>query len=164
MDPITGKMVAQGEPGEICVKGPQVMVGYYKNPEETRQVIDENGYLHTGDVAIQDEDGYLRIVDRTKDMIIISGFKVFSKKVEDVLTKHPAIESAATIGIPNPKRPGSELVKAYLTLIPGYDLGKNEEALKADIIKMAGEKLAPYEVPKIIEFRKELPLTIGGKN
>ena len=139
------------------------MVGYYKNPEETRQVIDENGYLHTGDVAIQDKDGYLRIVDRTKDMIIISGFKVFSKKVEDVLTKHPAIESAATIGIPNPKRPGSELVKAYLTLVPGYDLGKNEEALKTEITKMAIEKLAPYEVPKIIEFRKELPLTAVGK-
>ena len=163
VDHITGKKVEQGEPGEICVKGPQVMVGYYKNPEETRQVIDENGYLHTGDIAIQDEDGYLRIVDRTKDMIIISGFKVFSKKVEDVLTKHPAIESAATIGIPNLKRPGSELVKAYLTLVPGYNLEKNEEALKADIIKMAGEKLAPYEVPKIIEFRKELPLTSVGK-
>ena len=163
VDPITGKIVAQGEPGEICVKGPQVMVGYYKNPEETRQVIDENGYLHTGDVAIQDEDGYLRIVDRTKDMIIIGGFKVFSKKVEDVLTKHPAIESAATMGIPDPKRPGSELVKAYLTIAPGYASGKNEESLKADIIKMAGEKLAPYEVPKIIEFRKELPLTSVGK-
>ncbi len=163
VDPITGEKVAQGEPGEICVKGPQVMVGYYKNPEETRQIIDDNGYLHTGDIAVQDEDGYLRLVDRTKDMIIISGFKVFSKKVEDVLTKHPAIESAATIGIPNPKRPGSELVKAYLTKTPGYDFGKNEEALKADIIKMAIEKLAPYEVPKIIEFRKELPLTMVGK-
>ena len=163
VDPLTGKKVKQGEPGEICVKGPQVMVGYYKNPEETRQVIDESGYLHTGDIAIQDEDGYLRIVDRTKDMIIIGGFKVFSKKVEDVLMKHPAIESAATVGIPNPKRPGSELVKAYLTIAPGYAQGKDEEALKADIIKMAGEKLAPYEVPKVIEFRKELPLTAVGK-
>src|SRR4030043_1372323 len=162
-DPITGKKGAQGEPGEICVKGPQVMVGYYKNPEETKQVIDQNGYLHTGDVAIQDQNGYLRIVDRTKDMIIISGFKVFSKKVEDVLTKHPAIESAATVGIPDLKRPGSELVKAYLTLAPGYAQGKNEETLKAAIIKMAAEKLAPYEVPKIIEFRKELPLTAVGK-
>jgi long-chain acyl-CoA synthetase len=163
VDPITGKKVAQGEPGEICVKGPQVMVGYYKNPEETKKVIDEDGYLHTGDIAIQDEDGYLRIVDRSKDMIIISGFKVFSKKVEDVLTKHPAIESAATVGIPDPKRPGSELVKAYLTKTPGYTQGEDEETLKADIIKMAAEKLASYEVPKIIEFRKELPLTSVGK-
>ncbi len=163
VDPLTGKKVAQGEPGEICVKGPQVMVGYYKNPEETKNVIDKDGYLHTGDVAMQDKDGYLRIVDRTKDMIIVSGFKVFSKKVEDVLTKHPAVESAALVGIPDPKRLGSELVKAYLTKTPGYASGNNEESLKADIIKMAVEKLAPYEVPKIIEFRQELPLTMVGK-
>src|SRR4030042_7035576 len=103
------------------------------------------------------------MVDRTKDMIIISVFKVVSKKVEDVLTKPPAIESAATVGIPDLKRPGSELVKAYLTLAPGYSQGKDEETLKAAIIKMATEKLAPYEVPKIIEFRKELPLTAVGK-
>jgi long-chain acyl-CoA synthetase len=163
VDPLTGKKVAQGEPGEICVKGPQVMVGYYKNPEETKNVIDKDGYIHTGDIAIQDEEGYLRLVDRSKDMIIVSGFKVFSKKVEDILTKHPAIESAALVGIPDPKRPGSELVKAYIMLFPGYTQIKDETTLKADIIKMAAEKLAPYEVPKIIEFRKELPLTTVGK-
>jgi long-chain acyl-CoA synthetase len=163
VDVVTGERVAQGEPGEICVKGPQVMVGYYKNPEETKQVIDQDGYLHTGDVAIQDQDGYLRIVDRTKDMIIISGFKVFSKKVEDMLMKHPAIASIAMVGIPDPKRPGSELVKAFVTIDPEYDYNGDEEVLKSDIIKMARERLAPYEVPKKIEIRKELPLTGLGK-
>ncbi len=162
VDPLTGKEVPVGEPGEICVKGPQVMVGYYKKPEETKNVIDEDGYLHTGDIAIQDEEGYLRLVDRSKDMIIVSGFKVFSKKVEDVLTRHPAVESAALVGIPDPQRPGSELVKAYIMLAPGYEQ-QDEEALKADILKMAAQKLSRYDVPKIIEFRKELPLTSVGK-
>jgi long-chain acyl-CoA synthetase len=139
------------------------MVGYYKKPEETQQVIDPEGYLHTGDVAVQDENGYLQIVDRTKDMIIIGGFKVFSKKVEDVLMKHPAIANVAMVGIPNPQRPGSELLKAFVTITPGYDYGGDEEVLKSDIMKMASEKLAPYEVPKMIEIRKELPLTAVGK-
>ncbi|HEY5530456.1 MAG TPA: long-chain fatty acid--CoA ligase, partial [Candidatus Anoxymicrobiaceae bacterium] len=110
-----------------------------------------------------DEEGYLRIVDRTKDMIIVSGFKVFSKKVEEVLYEHPAIEMVALIGIPNPERPGSELVQAMVTIMPGYDYGGDEEVLKADIMKMAKEKLSPYEVPKFIDIREELPLTAVGK-
>ena len=163
LDPVTGEKVPPGEPGEICVKGPQVMIGYYKQPKETKNVIDENGYLHTGDIAIQDEEGYLRLVDRSKDMLIVSGFKVFSRKVEDILTQHPAIESAALVGIPDPKRPGSEIVKAYIMLAPGYAQGKDKDIIKKDILKMASQKLAPYEVPKIIEFRQELPLTSVGK-
>lgn len=163
LDPGTGEEVPLGKPGELCVKGPQIMVGYYNKPEETRKTIDENGYLHTGDVVVQDEEGYLRIVDRTKDMIIVSGFKVFSKKVEEALTEHPAIEMIATIGVPNPERPGSEFVKAFITLAPGYEIEGDKEALKTDIIHFAKEKLAPYEVPKIIEIRKELPLTTVGK-
>jgi len=131
-DPDTGKVVELGQPGEICVKGPQVMQGYYQKPEETALVFDENGYFHTGDVAVQDEEGYLRIVDRTKDMIIVSGFKVFSKKVEEVLYEHPAIEMVALIGIPNPDRPGSELVKALVTIMPGYDVGGGEDARAAE--------------------------------
>jgi long-chain acyl-CoA synthetase len=162
-DPATGEEVPRGVPGEICVKGPQVMVGYYRKPEETKKVFDAKGYLHTGDVAVQDEDGYLRIVDRTKDMIIIGGFKVFSKKVEDVLVQHPAIESVAMVGIPNPDRPGSEVLKAFITVASGYAGAADEEALKADIMKMAVEKLSPYEVPKMLEIRKELPLTAVGK-
>jgi len=159
----TGKEVAVGEPGEICVKGPQVMVGYYKKPEETQNAFDEQGYFHTGDVAIQDQDGYLWIVDRTKDMINVGGYKVFSKKVEEVLAEHPAISMVAIVGVPNPERPGSEIVKAYVVIRPGYDYGGHESVLKEDISKFAKDKLAPYEVPKIIEFRTELPLTMVGK-
>ncbi len=161
-DTTTGEDVSVGTPGEICVKGPQVMVGYYKKPEETANTFDSEGYLHTGDVAIQDEDGYLRIVDRTKDMIIVGGYKVFSKKVEEVLTEHPAIDMIATIGIPNEERPGSEFVKAIISMPPGYKF-ENEDDVKNEIISFAKEKLAPYEIPKEIEFMDELPMTAVGK-
>jgi len=139
------------------------MVGYYNKPDETKIAIDKDGYMHTGDVAIFDKEGYLRIVDRTKDMIIVGGYKVFSKKVEDILTEHPAIDLIATIGIPNPERPGSEFVKAFMTISPSYSFDGDEEKLKNDIIQFAKKKLAPYEVPKMIEIRKELPLTAVGK-
>lgn len=163
VDPATGKEIPIGEPGEILVKGPMVMKGYLNKPEETKKAIDADGYMHTGDVAVFDEEGYLRIVDRTKDMIIVGGFKVFSTKLEDTLMEHPAIGMVATIGIPNPERPGSELVKAYIQLDPDYAYDGNEEKLKEDITKFAKEKCAPYEVPKIIEISEELPLTVIGK-
>jgi long-chain acyl-CoA synthetase len=163
VDPDTGEEVPLGEPGEICVKGPQVMKGYYNKPEETEKAIDKDGFMHTGDVAIMDEEGYLRIVDRTKDMIIVGGYKVFSAKLEDTLTKHPAIDMIATVGLPNPDRPGSEIVKAYIQLDPDYEYDGNEEALKESIIAFAKEHCAPYEVPKILEIREELPLTVVGK-
>ncbi len=163
VDPATGEPVEIGQAGEICVKGPQVMVGYLNKPEETKKAIDEDGYMHTGDVGIFDEEGYVRIVDRTKDMINVSGFKVFSKKVEEIMTTHPAIDMIATIGLPNPDNPGSELVKAYITLSPDYSFDGDEEKLKADILKFAKDKLAPYETPKVIEIRDELPLTPIGK-
>jgi long-chain acyl-CoA synthetase len=162
-DPGTGETVPLGEAGEICVRGPQVMVGYYKKPDETARAVDTHGWMHTGDVAVMDEEGYLRIVDRTKDMIIVSGFKVFSKKVEEVLAAHPAVEMIATVGTPNPERPGSELVKAYVQKPAGYTPEGGEDALKAEIIRFAKEKLAPYEVPKVIEFIAEMPLTTVGK-
>jgi hypothetical protein len=119
--------------------------------------------LHTGDVAVMDEDGFLRIVDRTKDMIIVGGFKVFSKKVEEILSEHPAISMIATIGIPNPERPGSEIVKAYAVLKSEYMKGRDQETIREEIHNLAKDKLAPYEVPKFIEFRDELPLTAVGK-
>jgi long-chain acyl-CoA synthetase len=162
VDPATGKEVELGQPGEICVKGPQVMVGYFNKPEETKKTIDTDGYLHTGDVAVQDENGYLSIVDRTKDMIIVGGYKVFSKKVEEVLTAHPAVEMIAMVGLPNPERPGSEIVKAFVKPSVEYE-NKNYKEIEEDIIKYAKGKLAPYEVPKIVEIRKELPLTTIGK-
>ena len=163
VNPETGEEVPLGEGGEICVRGPMVMKGYYNKPEETEKAIDKDGYMHTGDVAMMDGDGYLKIVDRTKDMIIVSGFKVFSAKVEDILTKHPAIGSIALIGEPNPDRPGSEIVNAYIQLDPDYEYDGNEEALQEDITKFAKEKCAPYEVPKKFHFLDELPLTSVGK-
>ena len=163
LDPVTGIEVPLGEPGEICVKGPQVMVGYYGMPEETGNVIDTNGYMHTGDVAIQDEEGYLRIVDRTKDMIIVSGYKVFSVKVEAILAEHPAVMQSALVGVPNPDRPGSELVAAFIQRDPGYTFQGDDAALKNNILSFLKEKLAPFEMPKYVEFIKELPLTAVGK-
>jgi long-chain acyl-CoA synthetase len=163
VDPSSGEVVAVGEAGEICVKGPQVMIGYYNKPEETQLVFDQDGYLHTGDVAIQDEQGFLTIVDRTKDTVIVGGYKVFSKRVEEVMTEHPAIDMIALIGVPNPERPGSELVKALVTIKSDYQFDGDEEALKTDILTMARDKLAPYEVPKLMEIRKDLPLTSVGK-
>ena len=163
VDPGTGEEVPLGKPGEICVKGPLVMQGYFNKPEETAHAIDEDSYMHTGDVAIMDEDGYLKIVDRTKDMIIVSGFKVFSSKVEDVLSKHPAIALLALIGKENSERPGSEIVKAYIQLDPAYRFDGNEEALKEDIKAWAKDKVTSYEVPKIIEIIDEMPLTAVGK-
>jgi len=162
VDPSSGKEVPIGEAGEIWVRGPMVMKGYLNKPEETKNAIDNDGFMHTGDVVIMDEEGYLRIVDRTKDMINVSGFKVFSSKVEDVISKHPAINMIALIGVPNPQRPGSELVKAYVQLESDYDY-KSKEAQKKDIIGFAKENCAPYEVPKKIEFVDELPLTTVGK-
>ncbi|MBY8988995.1 MAG: AMP-binding protein [Candidatus Lokiarchaeota archaeon] len=163
VDPNTGKDVPLGEAGEICVKGPQVMQGYFNKPEETKNAIDKDGFMHTGDVGVMDEEGYVKIVDRTKDMIIVGGFKVFSAKLEDTLVKHPAIGMVATVGVDNPDRPGSEIVKAIIQLDADYNYDGNEEALKNDITAFAKEKCAPYEVPKLIEITEELPLTAVGK-
>jgi long-chain acyl-CoA synthetase len=163
VDPDTGQEVPLGEPGEICIKGPQIMQGYWKKPEETKNAFLSDGYMRTGDVAIFDEEGYLRIVDRTKDMIIVGGFKVFSSKVEDIMTKHPGINMISLIGVPNPDRPGSEFVKAYVVPDPEYPDSDNSEVFSQNIIDWSKENCAPYEVPKFIEIREELPLTMVGK-
>ncbi|ACL02839.1 AMP-dependent CoA ligase/synthetase [Desulfatibacillum aliphaticivorans] len=163
VDTSTGEEVEQGQPGEICVKGPQVMVGYYNKPEETAKAIDSEGFMHTGDVGIMDEHGYVSIVDRTKDMLIVGGYKVFSVKVEEVLATHPGVDMIAITGKPNPERPGSELVRAYVTLNPDYAKTKNKEAIKKGIMDLAKDKLAPYEAPKEIIIMDEIPLTTVGK-
>ncbi len=148
-----------GIPGEILLKGPIVTRGYYNKPEATKQTITE-GWLHTGDVGVMDEEGYLRIVDRVKDMLIVSGYKVYSTYVESILTKHPSIDLIAIVGVPDPDRPGSEIVKAFVSL--GADMTPTEE-VKADIIKFADDNLSKYENPKQWEFRDQLPLTTVGK-
>lgn len=163
VSPETGEEVPIGEPGEICIKGPLVMQGYLNKPEETKKAVDADGFMHTGDVGFMDEDGFIKIVDRTKDMIIVGGFKVFSSKVEDVISQHPAIGVMALVGRDNPERPGSELVKAYIQLDSYYNFDGNYDALKEDIISFAKEKCSAYEIPKEIEFLKEIPLTTVGK-
>ena len=163
VDPDTEEEVPLGQPGEICVAGPLVMQGYYNKPQETAKAIDKDGYMHSGDVGLMDEDGYVKIVDRTKDMIIVGGFKVFSAKVEDTLAKHPAIGMIALVGEPNPDRPGSEIVNAYIQLDPDFAYDGNEEALKEDFINFAKDNCAPYEVPKKVVIMKDIPLTVIGK-
>ena len=163
MNTETGVEVPLGEAGEIWVAGPLVMPGYFNKPEETEKAIDKDGYMHTGDIGIMDEDGYIRIVDRKKDMIIVGGYKVFSAKIENVLSKHPAVGMIALIGTPNPNRPGSEIVKAYIQIHPNYEYKGDNEAIREDLIKFAKKNCAPYEVPKIIEILEELPLTPVGK-
>ena len=153
------KIVPLGEAGEIMIKGPQVMKGYWNKPEATANQI-KDGWLLTGDIGKMDEDGYFYIVDRKKDMINVSGFKVYPREVEDVLFEHEAIENAAIIGVPNPDIPGSEKVKAYIVLKDGY---KESEEMKAEIKEFCRQHVAPYKVPKLIEFRKELPETLVGK-
>jgi long-chain acyl-CoA synthetase len=153
------KILPQGESGEIIIKGPQVMKGYWNKPEETANQLKDR-WLLTGDIGTMDEDGYLYIVDRKKDMIIISGFKVYPRELEDVLFEHEAVEKAAIIGIPDPKTPGSELVKAYLVLKDGY---RETDEIKSEIKEFLRKTVAPYKVPKFIEFRKELPETLVGK-
>ena len=153
------KEVPIGEPGEILIKGPQIFKGYWNKPEETNNALRE-GWFYSGDVGIMDEDGYVKIVDRTKDMIIVSGYKVFSVEVDNKMNKHPAIELCSCIGIPDPDRPGSEIVKLYVLLKKEFEA--NEE-IKADILKYAQENLAKYKIPKIIEISDQLPLTAVGK-
>jgi long-chain acyl-CoA synthetase len=153
------KEVPIGEAGEIAIRGPQIFQGYWNKPEETKNAL-VDGWFYSGDVGIMDEDGYLKIVDRTKDMIIVSGYKVFSVEVDDKMNQHPAIELCSCVGLPDPDRPGSELVKLYILLKKGYE---PTEETKNDILQFAQEHLAKYKIPKIIEFVKEMPLTSVGK-
>ena len=143
-----------GEPGELILRGPQLMDGYYKRPEETAQTL-RNGWLYTGDIATVDPDGYVSIVDRKKEMIIVSGFNVYPREVEEALAMHPAVLDAAAIGIPHPIK--GEEVKAFVVLKPGA-------TATADEIRAHCEKhLAPFKRPKEIEFRDSLPKTSIGK-
>ena len=152
------KEMPAGEAGELIIRGPQVFKGYLDMPEETADTI-RDGWLYTGDIAKMDEEGYFYIVDRKKDMINVSGFHVGGREIDDVLYEIPGVMLAAAVGVPNPKRPGSELVKAYIVLKPEYEGKVTEE----DIINYCKQKLAPYKVPKLVEFRKELPMSSIGK-
>jgi long-chain acyl-CoA synthetase len=154
----TGELLPFGADaqGELCVRGPQVMKGYWKRPEETSNTIDADGWLHTGDICKVDNDGYFFIVDRKKDMIIASGYKVLPRDVEEVLFMHPAILEAVVAGIPHPTR-GDDTVKAFVVLKPGMNPTVEE------VKEFCQQQLAPYKVPREIEFRNELPKTMVGK-
>ncbi len=149
-----GNELPVGEPGELCVKGPQVMKGYWQRPEATAEAISSDGWLKTGDVAVISEDGYMKIVDRKKDMIIVSGFNVYPNEVEDEIVTHPDIIEAAAIGIPDAKT--SEAVKVFV-------VSSNENLTAADVKAWARKRLTAYKIPKHVEFRDELPKTNVGK-
>ncbi len=160
VDPETGRIVPVGEAGEFVAKGPQVFTaGYHNRPEETAHTL-RDGWIYTGDICKMDEDGYFYVVDRLKDMVIVSGYKVFTRTVDEVLMEHPDIDVAATIGLPDPKRPGSEIVAAAIVLRPGTE--KSEETLE-EITAYMREKVAPYKVPKRIDFLDALPTSAVGK-
>lgn len=149
-----GEPVAQGRPGEICVQGPLLMSGYLNNPEQTAEAF-AGGWLHTGDMAVQDEDGFLRIVDRKKDMVISGGFNVYPREVEDVLTEHPGVAGAAVIGVPHDK--WGEAVKAVVVRRPGATV----EA--AELISLVKQRKGAVQAPKEIEFVDSIPLSGLGK-
>ncbi len=146
--------VKPGEPGEILIKGPSVMQGYWNNPEETKIQLTD-GWLHTGDIGQADEDGYIYIVDRKKDMIIAGGFNIYPREVDEVLYQHPKIAEAVTVGIPDTYR--GETVKAFVVLKPG------QTATDKEISEFCRTKLAAYKVPKLVEFRESIPKSAVGK-
>ena len=149
-----GKEVRRGQPGEICVRGPQVMKGYWQNEEATAEAIDEKGFFRTGDIGTLDKDGFLEIVDRKKDMILVSGFNVYPNEIEDVVSLHPDIVEAACVSVPDKKT--GEGVKLFVV--------KNNQSLtEEEIIAHCKENLTAYKVPKQIEFIDELPKTTVGK-
>lgn len=143
-----------GEVGELCIRGPQVMAGYWNRPEETASAL-RDGWLHTGDIARIDEDGYTYIVDRAKDMIIASGYNIYPREVEEVLYEHPAIMDAVVVGIPDEYR--GQTVKAYIVVKTGAEL------TEPDLIAFCRERMARYKVPHLVEFRENLPKTMVGK-
>jgi len=146
--------VPKGEPGEVIMKGPIIMQGYWNNPKETAGQL-KDGWLYTGDIAVQDEDDYFFIVDRKKDMIIAGGFNIYPREIDEVLFQHPKIQEAVSVGIADPYR--GETVKAYIVL------KKGEKATAEEIIAFCKEKLAAYKVPKLVEFRESLPKSAIGK-
>ena len=146
--------VAIGEPGEICAKGPQIMSGYWEKPDANALAFTADGYFRTGDVGVFDANGFLKIVDRKKDMIIVSGFNVYPNEVEDVIAMHPGVLECAVIGVPD--EASGEAVKAFIV--------KRDPALTENELKhFVAERLTNYKRPKFIEFRTELPKTPVGK-
>ncbi|WP_418128068.1 AMP-binding protein [Variovorax sp. KK3] len=149
-----GRSLPVGEPGELCIKGPNVMVGYYNQPAETAAAFTEDGFMRTGDVAVMQEDGYSKIVDRKKDMILVSGFNVFPNELENVISLCPGVVECAAIGVPDEKQ--GEAIKVFVV--------RKDPALTEDaVMRFCQEQLTGYKRPKQIEFRESLPKTNVGK-
>jgi long-chain acyl-CoA synthetase len=151
-----GNTLAAGDDkiGEICIKGPQVMKGYYNRPDETAKVMTPDGFFRTGDLGYMTPDGYFKIVDRKKDMILVSGFNVYPNEIEDVIVTHPKVLEAAAIGIPDEK--SGEVVKVFIV--------KKDESLTSDeVIAFCKKELTGYKIPKMVEFRADLPKSNVGK-
>lgn len=148
------KTLAIGETGEICIKGPQVMPGYWKRDDETAKVMTADGYFKTGDIGIMNSDGFVKIVDRKKDMILVSGFNVYPNEIEEVVSQHPKVFEVAAIGIPDEKT--TEAVKLFI-------VKKDQSLTEDEIIKFCRENLTNYKIPRQVEFRTELPKTNVGK-
>jgi len=146
--------VPLGQPGEIAIRGPQVMAGYWQRPDETAKVMTPDGFFKSGDIGIMDERGHTRIVDRKKDMIIVSGFNVFPNEIEGVLALHPGVLECAVIGVPDER--AGEAVKAFV-------VRKDPALTEADLMEYCRQHLTGYKKPKYIEFRAELPRSNIGK-
>ncbi len=149
-----GNTLPQGEAGELCIKGPQVMKGYWQRPEETAKSLSADGWFRTGDVAVIQDDGYVRIVDRKKDMINVSGFNVYPNEIEDVVAAHPDVLEVAAVGVEDEK--SGEAVKVFV-------VSRNAELKTKDIKEWCKERLTGYKIPRYVEFRSELPKTNVGK-
>jgi len=146
--------VPLGQPGEIAIRGPQVMAGYWNRPDETAKVMTPDGFFKSGDVGIMDERGYIRIVDRKKDMILVSGFNVYPNEIEQVIATHPGVVECAVIGVPDEK--SGEAVKVFVV--------RKDPALTAEqLLEFCKENFTGYKKPKYIEFRDELPKSNVGK-
>jgi long-chain acyl-CoA synthetase len=149
-----GKDVPLGQPGEIAIKGPQVMSGYWQRPDETANVMTSDGFFKSGDVGVMDERGYVRIVDRKKDMILVSGFNVYPNEVEGVVASHPGVLECAAIGVPD--KQAGEAVMLFV-------VKKDPNLTKQELLKYCTEQLTGYKKPRYVEFRDELPKTNVGK-
>jgi len=149
-----GAIVGLGQPGEICIRGPQVMAGYWQRQDETDKVIDKDGWFATGDVGVMDERGYFKIVDRKKDMILVSGFNVYPNELEGVIAAHPGVLECAVVGVPDEH--SGEAVKVFVV--------RKDPALTVDtLMDYCKTQFTGYKKPKYIEFRDELPKTNVGK-
>lgn len=151
-EPLTWDELISGKRGEMCLKGPQRMIGYWPI---IGSGLDREGYVHTGDIVEMDNNGFFSIVDRSKDMIVVSGYKVYSQEIDDILHDHPAVERAATVGIPDPSRQGSEIVAVYIQCFAS----EQDQCSQDDILEYLKSRIAKYAMPKIIEFVENIPLT-----